>query len=240
MSTQTKEVVLGDVVKYELPFELCRAKLRIKRILAATAGLEVGAIVEPATAVAQIHTYASALGFVPDGGTYRLGYKGQWTTALAYDANAAAIKAAFELLSTVDDTITASATCQIADTITWATAGVKDEIQVDARLLTDGGVVCSDYVCPVTTAGSVVATDVIALATGANATAILLEKVTLADLIAKNNIERAFLVKGPSFVDGDQLSGAAAQLAAGKTALAALGITIRTEPTIYQSGPVES
>jgi len=239
MSVQTKKVVVGDVVKYELPFELCRTKKRVTRILAATEAMEVGLVVEPSGAVAQISTYASALAFVPDGGTYKLGYKGQWTTALAFNANAAAIKAAFELLSTVDDTITASATCQIADTITWTTAGVKDEIEVDARLLTDGGVVCSDYVCPVTTPGST-ALDVKTIATGANCTAILLEAVTLEDLQDRNDLWRAFLVLGPSLVDGDQLSGAAAQLAAAKTALIALGITIRTEPTIYQVGPPTS
>jgi len=237
MSTQTKEVVLGDVIKLEQPFEYCRAKKRVTRILAATAAMDVGLAMEPSGAVAQVHTYASALAFVPDGGTYRLGYKGQWTGNLAFDLNAAGIKAAFEALSTfpAGDQITASATCQIADTITWTLTGTHDEIEIDARLLTDGGVVCSDYALGVTTPGST-ALDVKTIATGANCTCILLEKVTLADLIAENDIWRSFLVRGPSIVDGDNLSGAAAQLADAKTALIALGIQIRTEPTIYTAG----
>jgi len=237
MSTQNKEVVLGDVVKYEMPHELCRLSKRVTRILTATAAMEVGLVVEPSGAVAQVHTYSSVLAFVPDGGTYKLGYKGEWTTPLAFNANAAAIKAAFEALSTfpAGDQITASATCQIADTITWTLTGAHDEIELDIRSLTDGGVVCSDYALTVTTPGSTAA-DVKTIATGANCTAILLEKVTLDDLKAKNDLYRPFLIKGPSIVDGDQLSGAAAQMADAKTALAALGITIRTEPAIYSSG----
>jgi len=234
MSTQNKETVLGDVVKYEMPHELCRVSKRVTRILAATVGMDVGLVVEPSGAVAQVHTFSTA--YTADGGTYKLGYKGEWTASIAYDANAAAVKAAFELLSTVDDTVTASAAlCINGSTLTWTTAGVKDEVEVDYALLTDGGVVMDDSVCPVTTPGSTAA-DVKTIATGANCTAILLEKVTLDDLKSKNDIYRPFLVKGPSIVDGDNLSGAAAQMADAKTALAALGITIRTEPTIYSSG----
>jgi len=239
MSVQEKETVLGDVVKWETPFEYCRETRVVSRDLAAARDLNVGELCEPDTAVAQVHTYASALGFVPDGGTYRLGYKGEWTGDLAYDLNAAGIKAAFEALSTVTDTITASATCQIADTITWTTAGPKDEIDVDTRLLTDGGVVCSDLYCPVSTIGSLVASMVIT-ATGANVTGILLEKVTKEELLVGNNIRRAFLVRGAAIVDSDQITCATAQKAAGIAAMEALGVQMRTEPDIYQSGPPTS
>ena len=235
MSMQIKEVVIGDVVKFELPHEYCRESRIVSRDLAATVGLNVGEVCEPDTLVAQIHTSSTAL--TADGGSYKLGYKGQWSAAIAWDANAAAVKAAFELLSTVTDTVTASAALSInGSTLTWTTGGPKDEVEVDARLLLDGAVVMSDLVCPVSTIGSLVASMVI-VATGGNATGILLEKVTLADLLTGNNIERAFLVRGSSIVDSDQLTVLAAQKATALAALVALGIQMRVEPTIYQSGP---
>ena len=237
MSTQTKETVLGDVVKWEQPHEYCRSNLVISRNLTATVGLAVGECLEPDTAVAQIHTTANVAGApTADGGTYRLGYKGQWTTALAWNATLATAKTAFELLSTVTDTVTFSAAPAVrGTTCTWATAGPKDEIEVDSRLLLDGVVVMT-MTTAVSTIGSLVASRVI-IATGSNATSILLEKVTVAELNDGNNIERACLVRGAAIVDSDQLAVLAAQKAAALTALIALGIQFRTEPTIYQSGP---
>ena len=240
MSLQTKEMVLGDVVKSEYPHEYCRVNKRVSRNLTATLALPVGEIMEPDGNAAQVHTFDmdDVSAWNPDGGTYKLGYKGEWTTALAWNADAATIKAAFELLSTVTDTITASNAIDHAVTITWGTAGVKDEIEVDARLLTDGGLVCGDSHLDVTTIGSTTA-DMVIIATGGNATGILLEKVTLADLKGKNDLYRAFLISGPAVVDSDNLYAVAAQLAAAKTALAALtpAMRLRTEPDIYQSGP---
>lgn len=240
MSVQNKETVIGDVVKYELPHEYCRANVVISRDMAATAGLDVGECLEPDTAVAQIHTVTNTAGGpLADGGTFKLGYKGEWTTALAWNASAADTKTAFELLATVTDTITFSAAFPITGTTaTWTTAGPKDEINVDARLLLDGAVVMGTL-APVSTIGSLVASQVI-VATGANTTSILLEKVTLAELLVGNNIERAVLLRGSAIVDSDQLSVLAAQKADALTALTALGIQMRTEPTIYQSGPPTS
>ncbi len=241
MSTQTKERVLGDVLKFETPHEYCRSNLVISRDLAAAAaGLQVGECLEPDTAVAQIHTTTNTAGApTADGGTFRLGYKGQWSTNIAWNATAGDTKTAFELLSTVTDTITFSAAFAITGTTaTWATAGPKDEIDVDARLLLDGAVVCGTLT-PVSTIGSV-ATSVVLIATGANASAILLEKVTQAELLVGNNIERACLVRGAAIVDSDQVTVLAAQKAAALTALIALGIQFRTEPTIYQAGPPTS
>ncbi len=238
MSTQNKEMVIGDVVKWEMPHELARAKVHITNIPGATVGLIVGEILEPGGAVAQIHTTANvAAAPTADGGTYKLGYNGQWTTALAWNATLATAKTAFELLSTVTDTVTFSAAPAVTGTTcTWATAGKKAKIDVDSRLLLDGAVVMT-MTAPVTTGGSTAAASAKIIATGANADYILLEKVTLADLQTELNIERAVITGGECIVDGDNLFALAAQLAGAKTALIARGITIRTEPTLYQSGP---
>ena len=127
-----------------------------------------------------------------------------------------------------------------ASTITWGTAGKKDIINVDARLLLDGAVVMTDLVAPISTGGSTAAGSGKILATGANADYVLLEKVLLADLQAVGLIERAVMSKGDCILDGDNLFAVAAELAGGKAALVARGMTIRTEPTIYQSGPPTS
>lgn len=240
MTVQTKEMVIGDVVKWELPNHLCRKMIPIKRVLAATKALVVGEIMEPATAVAQVHTITTfADAPLADGGTYKLGYKGQWTTAIDWDETLANMKIAFELLSTVTDAITFSAAFATAVTATWTTVGKKDEIGLDARLLLDGTVAMTSATLTVTTVGSAV-TDNVILATGASANGVLLQKVTLDDLKKKNVIKRAFLVCGDSLVDGNNLFGLAAELAGAKTALVALGIRIRTEPDIYQIGPPTS
>ncbi len=238
MTTQNKEMVIGDVVKWELPHEVARTKVHITNIPGATVGLVVGEILEPGGAVAQIHTFAAiASAPLADSGTYKLGYKGQWSTALAWNASAATAKTAFELLSTVTDTITFSAAPVITGTTaTWATAGKKAKINVDARLLLDGALDMDGSTFPVTTGGSVAASSAKIIATGANADYILLEKVTLTDLQTELNIERAVITKGDCVIDGDNLFALAAELAGSKTALVARGITIRTEPTLYQSG----
>ena len=242
MAFQTKEIVLGDVVKNEYPMEYCRTNKNVSRDLTATVGLNVGEIMEADTLVAQIHTMTAIGATDPDGGTFKLGYKGQWTTAIAFDALVGAVKDAFELLSTVTDTITFGAQIDTLGAapivITWGTGGQKDEIELDSRLLLDGAVVLDGANKPtllVTTIGSTTAEVVIAIGT-ADATCILLEKVTLADLKAKNNISRAFLVRGPSIVDSDNLTVLAAEKTDALIALTALGIQFRTEPTIYSSG----
>ena len=247
MSLQTKEIVIGDVVKWMLPHEYCVAQKNVSRDLSATRDLPAGEVCEPDTAIAQVVTLTGAVGAPdPDSGTYRLGYKGQWTANLAFDLIVADMKSAFEALSTVTDTITFGAQIDTlgasAITVTWATAGQKDEIEIDGRLLLDGAVVCDGdnaIVNAVSTIGSTTA-EMVLIATGANASGILLEKVTKADLLVGNNISRAFLVRGSAIVDSDQLTILAAQKANALTALVALGIQMRTEPTIYQSGPPTS
>lgn len=235
MTVQTKEMVIADVVKWELPSEICRLKKHITCIPGATVPLVVGEVLEPGGAVAQIATIATA-GLLADGGTYKLGYKGQWTAAIAWDEVLANIKIAFELLSLVTDTITFSAAFANGTTATWTTTGPKAEIKVDGRELLDGAVKMISSTCPTTTGGSTAADSAKILATGANADFILLEKVALADLKTGNEILRAVISKGDCIINGNNLFGLAAELAGGKAALVARGITIRTEPTIYQAG----
>jgi len=238
--TQNKEIVIGDVVKWENPHEYCRIRKRVSRLLTATVPLVCGEICEPDGAVAQIATWAAVTAPLADAGTYRLGYKGQWTAALAFDLIFADIKTAFEALSTVTDTITFAAAGVetyfiTGSTATWATAGHKSEIEVDPRLLTDGGVVMTGTNCGVTTIGSA-ATDMVVIAAGGNASGILLESITLDEYKNDNNLWRSFLVRGASIVDSDNLTVLAAQKATALAALVALGIVMRTEPDIYQSG----
>ena len=169
MSLQTKEMVIGDVVKYELPHELARSKVHITCIPGATVGLVVGEILEPGGAVAQIHT-TDTKGNTADGGTFKLGYKGQWTTALAFGVTLADAKTAFELLSTVTDTVTFSASPMInGTTCTWGTAGKKATIEVDGRLLLDLAVVMDDATLAISTGGSVAASSAKILATAPKA-----------------------------------------------------------------------
>lgn len=246
MSVQNKETVIGDVVKWELPHEIARGKVHITCIPGATVGLVVGEILEPGAAVAQIHTMTALAGALdPDAGTFKLGYKGQWTGAIAYDEVVGTVKSTFEALSTVTDTVTVGAQIDTLGaaplTITWSTAGKKDDIEIDGRLMIDGAVYMgvpgvTQPSLVISTGGSTAAGSGIILATGANADYILLEKVILADLQTDGLIERAVITKGDCILDGDNLFGLAAELAGAKTALIARGMTIRTEPTLYQSG----
>ena len=101
MSLKEKAICIGDIIKWETPHEYCRVNKRVSRNLTAALALPVGEIMEPDGAAAQVHTFDmdSPSAWDPDGGTYKLGYKGEWTTALAYNASANDIKTAFELLS---------------------------------------------------------------------------------------------------------------------------------------------
>ncbi len=70
----------------------------------------------------------------------------------------------------------------------------------------------------------------VVVATGSSCNAILLEPVSLADLIA-GDTERVCLVRGPAVIDSDQVNVASAQKATALVALLALNIVSRTEPT---------
>lgn len=69
----------------------------------------------------------------------------------------------------------------------------------------------------------------IVCATGANANAILLEPVTLADLVA-GDVSRMCLVRGPALVNTDALTVESNIKTAALAALAALNIRALTEP----------
>jgi len=243
MATKEKPVCFGDVVKSMSAHALCTEQRHITMVAAATLPLVVGEMMEPDTAVAQIETYTCA--GTADGGTFALGFEGAWSAPIAFNANAAAIKAAFELLPTVIATgltVTASAALVTGTTITWSAAAHLSGIDIDARLLTDGGVSMEgDSAIAITTPGTLVA-DMVICATGGNVTGVLLEDVDLLELQTNPLIERAFLVAsdGVAIVDGDNLYAVAAQSAAAIAAIDALaGINVRYEPNIFSSGTDE-
>lgn len=235
MNIKNKNLVLGDVFKYGIPSAICIQKLRIKRDLTATKGLVLGEIIELATDVAQVHLITVPSGSLSSG-TYRLGYKGQWTTELDYDASTTDMKTAFELLSTVDDEVTFSNILTMGTTITWSTEGKKDEIDILPINLKMGSLDVSSYISiKVYTVGSI-DSDCVKVTTGSNAEGILLEEVTLEDLNDNNNIIRSVLVEGPSIVCGNNLYCDPDQLTDALIALDGYGITIRYEPEVYESG----
>ncbi|MCX5633261.1 MAG: flagellar hook-basal body complex protein [Phycisphaerae bacterium] len=88
----------------------------------------------------------------PDGGHFHLTYGGETTAAINWDATAAQIKTALELLSTVDaDDITVSASMDNATTFTFAnTLGDVDLITMDSTALTDGGVTITNSIAETT------------------------------------------------------------------------------------------
>jgi len=90
------------------------------------------------TAVSEVQTLS--LSDNPNNGTYTLTYRGETTTALGYNDDAATIKAALEALSTVNtDDISVSAALSDGMTFTFAnTLGDVDLIMIDDSLLRKG------------------------------------------------------------------------------------------------------
>ncbi len=95
------------------------------------------------SAVSEVQTVAlaTAPNNVPDGGTFTLTYRGQTTAAIAWDANAAAIQAALEAMSSVNSgDVTVSGAIGNGATFTFAgTLGDVDLLMINSSL-TDGGV----------------------------------------------------------------------------------------------------
>jgi len=91
------------------------------------------------SAVSEVQTVS--LSNYPDNGTYTLTYRGETTTALNYNDDAATIKAALEALTTVNtDDISVSGPLSDGMTFTFAnTLGDVDLIMIDGSLLTNGG-----------------------------------------------------------------------------------------------------
>ncbi|MHC4171491.1 MAG: flagellar filament capping protein FliD [Planctomycetota bacterium] len=90
------------------------------------------------TAVSEVQTLS--LSDNPNSGTYTLTYRGETTTALGYNDDAATIKAALEALSTVNtNDISVSAALSDGMTFTFAnTLGDVDLIMIDDSLLRKG------------------------------------------------------------------------------------------------------
>lgn len=95
------------------------------------------------SAISEVQTVAlaTAPNNVPDDGTFTLTYRGQTTAAIAWDANAAAIQAALEALSSVDSgNVTVSGAIGNGATFTFAnTLGDVDLLMINSSL-TDGGI----------------------------------------------------------------------------------------------------
>ena len=254
MATLTKGPALGDIVKYETPGLICREEYEVTRVLAAALPYEVGTPMDFDAAVAAVQTYTTNGGFVADGGTYRLGYKGYWTAALAWNANVAAINAALDLLVVLSggvagDIVHANVGGDLlisTNTFTFLnTLGNVPEVLLDERLLTDATV-------PINVGSTILTTTVGELATmkmvsvaAANSDCILLERVSLTDLqnASGEKLRRPFIVRGHCVVDATKIAdegrkhtpafGTAAQC---RAAYVALGIEARLEPVMINEG----
>ena len=247
MSEIAKGVAIGDVILSEAPRHYCRCDHPVTRELAATVGLVPGQAMDfTAAAAAAVQTITSTL--TADGGTYRIGYKGQWTTILAWNANDAAINAALDIAvalsgGTAGDIVYLGAGAAdlliTASTFTFLnTLGNVEDVVIDDRLLTDGGVtMAKDYSVATTTAGEL-ATGKEWATTTANADSILLEAVSLTDLQNADgeSLRRSFLTRGPSTINADAVTCPAGTVAALVAALEALGIQCHREATMTEEG----
>lgn len=237
MDSITEPRVLGDVLLYEPPFEYSREEYVVTRVLAATAKLEVGRAMDFDAAVAAVQTIT--MGTASASGTFTLSFRGRTTAPIAWDATLAACKAAFELISG-GVTVTFSATFATATTITFAnTVGNIPEITADTRLLLTAGAAEATASIATTTVGELATYKMVATTT-ANTDCVLLEEVSLTDLLNGDaeSLKRAFLVRGPSVVNVDQIfpQVAAGTLADLITALVALGIQCRQQSAYTSTG----
>lgn len=252
MSTLNKGPALGDVVLYETPRDICREQYEVTRVLAATLPLEIGTPLDFDAAVAAVQTYTTNGGFVADGGSYRLGYNGDWTIVLAWNANVAAINAALDVLVAISggaagDIVHANVGGDLlisTNTFTFLnTLGNVPEILLDLRLMTDGGVAYplnfANLSTILTTTVGELATMKMIAAAAADTDAILLERVSLTDLqnASGEKLRRACIMRGHCVVNATEIAkqGRAQTAAFGtavatQTALVALGINARLEP----------
>lgn len=252
MSVISKGVAIGDVILSEAPNHYGRCDHEITAMTPAqiatayaagtltTAGLLPGQAMDfTAAAVAAVQTFTAPVAApLADGGTYRLGFQGQWTAPIAWNGNAAAVKAAFELISGtyrgVAITITASAAaCITGSTITFVnTMGNVPVIQFDGRLCLDGTVPMTGGTFLTTTFGELTTFKEFATTTG-NIDSILIEPVSIAELGGDgNSLRRSFLTRGPAVVNADAITCGAGTVAAAVAALVALvpAIIGRLEP----------
>ncbi len=242
MAVDTKGPAIGDVILTEEPMHYCRGDhdivgntpAQIATAIAAgtltAAGLLPGQAMDfAAGAVAAVQTFTAPVGApLADGGTYRMGFQGIWTAPIAWDANAGAVKAAFELISGtykgVAITITASAAaCITGTTITFLnTMGNVPVIEFDGRLCLDGAVAMTGGTYLTTTFGELTTMKEFATTT-ANIDSILIEPVSIAELGGDGTtLKRSFLTRGPATVNADAITCGAGTVAAAVAALLAL------------------
>lgn len=250
MTTLTEGSALGDIVLYEAPSHYAREEFEVTRVLAATEGLQVGRAMDFDAAVAGVQTYqtetAAPETWVADGGTYRLGYKGEWTTPLAWNASVATINTALDVMvalsgGSAGDIVFANVGGDLlikTNTFTFLNSlGNVPDVVLDMRLTTDatyaGRSMHGHSTITTTTAGELATMKMVA-STTANADCVLLEAVSLTELQNDTGeaLRRPFLVRGPSIVN---VTAIYEQVAAGTiadliTALEALGIQTRIEP----------
>lgn len=256
MSIKTEGTALGDVLLYEAPMGYARDEYEIVRDLLATEGISAGTVLENsiATATAGVQTYSTETGgetWIADGGTYRLGYKGYWTTPLAWNASIATTNTALDVMvalsgGTAGDIVAANVGGDLliaTNTFTFLnTLGNVPEVTLDVRLLTDAtyaGRSFQGHASIATTTVGELAAHAEPCVTGAQAFAILLEAVSLTDRVnaSGEKLRRAVLVRGPSVINSDAMVlGTGAVRADAVTALEALGIQTRTEPTVTVEG----
>lgn len=233
--------VLGDILKYEPPMGYARCEHSVTRVLAATAGYEIGeGMGAEAAAVAAVQTVTMATASAS--GTFTITVKGHTTAPIAWDANTAAINAALDLAvvragGAASDIIYAGATFVTTGTFTWLnTLGNPAELTFDTRLLLTAGGVEAAATIATTTAGELTTNS--NTLTSASCTRVLLAPVSLIELQTGNDesLRRPFLTRGPSIVNSDQLHFSAGTLAAGIAALLAVGIVSRSQAEITETG----
>ena len=254
MATIVKGPALGDIVLHESPMRMCRTEYEVTRVLAATLPYEVGTPMDFDAAVAAVQTYTTNGGFVADGGTYRLGYKGYWTAALAWNANVAAINAALDILVALSggaagDIVHANVGGDLlisTNTFTFLnTLGNVPEVLLDERLLTDATVPINVGSTILTTTVGELATMKMVAALAANVDAILCERVSLVDLqnASGEKLRRSFIMRGHCVLNATKIADegrkhtpAFGTAAATMAALLALNMNARLEPVMTNEG----
>jgi hypothetical protein len=96
------------------------------------------------TSTAEVHTITS-INAANDGGTYRLGFLGEYTQPLAFNTSAANMKIAFENLKTVTEypggvSVTFSGALTTTATVTYSDSRNYPLIEISPDSLNDGGV----------------------------------------------------------------------------------------------------
>ncbi len=242
MAESVKGIAIGNVVLYEEPMHYSRSDHEVTRDLTATVGLEAGQAMDfTAGAAAAVQTVTMATASAS--GSFRIGYKGIWTTILAWDDVFGTINTALDVMvalsgGTAGDIVYAGATFITTGTFTFLnTLGNPETIVTDTRLLLTAAAAEAVATIATTTAGELTTMKEWATTT-ANADSLLIEPVSLADLNGANgqSLRRSFLTRGASVVNADAVTCPAGTRAALVTALLAVGIVSQREPVNTTTG----